>query len=174
MTNNDYSIEGRAAIVQLPEDHYEKDSNFLGEEPLNQKSGDYDYANLEQFWEPADQESGLKEQLFCLNIKEIPIEELELRIIHFANKCTAHYSSCRANSGGERGYCNNYVGSLPLHAKLYACNAIEDTGNLPFLTAIFQAHDLAHVSLKFKKYLLSVSISVHISLHTLAIESKNS
>ena len=92
MTNNYYSIEGRAAIVQLPEDHYEKDSNFLGEEPLNQKSGDYDYANLEQFWEPADQESGLKEQLFCLNIKEIPIEELELRIIHLANKCTAHYT----------------------------------------------------------------------------------
>lgn len=30
------------------------------------------------------------------------------------------------------------------------CNAIEDTGNLPFLTAIFQAHDLAHFSLKFK------------------------
>lgn len=106
LTNNDYSIEGRAAlaIVQLPEDHYEKDSNFLGEEPLNEKSGDYDYANLEQFWEPADQESGLKEQLFCLNIKEIPIEELELRIIYFAYKCKAHYTSCRADSGGERGW----------------------------------------------------------------------
>ena len=78
LTNNEYTVEGQAAILQVSEDHYEKDSNFPEEQQL--KGGDYDYANLEQFWEPTDQESGLKEQLFCLHIKEIPIEELELRI----------------------------------------------------------------------------------------------
>lgn len=77
MIKNEYSIEGQAVVLQVSEDHYEKDSDFLGEQKL--KGGDYDYANLEQFWEPADQESGLKEQLFCLNIQQIPIEELELR-----------------------------------------------------------------------------------------------
>ena len=76
MIKNEYSTEGQAAILQVPEDQYEKDSDFLGEQKL--KGGDYDYANLEQFWEPADQESGLKEQLLCLNIQQIPIEELEL------------------------------------------------------------------------------------------------
>ena len=76
MIKNEYSTEGQAAILQVPEDHYEKDSDFLGEQKL--KGGDYDYANLEQFWEPADQESGLKEQLLCLNIQQVPIEELEL------------------------------------------------------------------------------------------------
>ena len=78
MIKNEYSIKGQAAILQVSEDHYEKDiSDFPGEQNL--KGGDYDYANLEHFWEPADQESGLKEQLFCLNIQQIPIEELELR-----------------------------------------------------------------------------------------------
>ena len=57
------------------EDHYETDSNFLEEKQL--KNGEYDYANVEHFWEPANQESGLKEQLFCLKIKEIAIEDLE-------------------------------------------------------------------------------------------------
>ena len=75
ITKNEYSTEGQAAILQVSEDHYEKDNHFLGEQQL--KGGDYDYANLEQFWEPADQESGLKEQLFCLNIQQIPIEDLE-------------------------------------------------------------------------------------------------
>ena len=75
ITKNEYSTEGQAAILQVSEDHYEK--HFPGEQKL--KGGDYDYANLEQFWEPADQESGLKEQLLCLNIQQIPIEELELR-----------------------------------------------------------------------------------------------
>ena len=79
VTKNEYSIERQAAILQVSEDHYEKDSNFLEEQQL--KGGDYDYANLKQFWEPADQESGLKEQLFCLNIKEIPVEELELSMV---------------------------------------------------------------------------------------------
>ena len=77
IVKNEYSTEGQAAILHVSENHYEKDSDFLGEQKL--KGGDYDYANLEQFWEPADQESGLKEQLLCLNIQQIPIEELELR-----------------------------------------------------------------------------------------------
>ena len=74
MIKNEYSTK-QVAILQVSEDDYEKDSEFLGEQKL--KGGDYDYANLEQFWEPADQESGLKEQLLCLNIQQIPIEDLE-------------------------------------------------------------------------------------------------
>ena len=99
LTKNIYSVEGRAATLQVSEDHYEKDSNFLEEQQL--KGGDYDYANLEQFWEPADQESGLKEQLFCLNVKEIPIEELELSMVLkncIAHECITSDSVCNLNS----------------------------------------------------------------------------
>ena len=74
MIKNECSTK-QVATLQVSGDDYEKDSDFLGEQKL--KGGDYDYANLEQFWEPADQESGLKEQLLWLNIQQILTEDLE-------------------------------------------------------------------------------------------------
>ena len=38
---------------------------------------EYEYADVEDFWEPANRETMLKEQLGSLNIKEIPINNLE-------------------------------------------------------------------------------------------------
>ena len=38
---------------------------------------EYEYADVEDYWEPANQETRLKEQLGSLNIREIPIKNLE-------------------------------------------------------------------------------------------------
>lgn len=53
-------------------EHYENDGDIEGE-----LDAEYEYADVEDYWEPANQETRLKEQIGSLNIKEIPIKNLE-------------------------------------------------------------------------------------------------
>ena len=44
---------------------------------VDELEAEYEYADVEDYWEPANQETRLKEQIGSLNIKEIPFNNLE-------------------------------------------------------------------------------------------------
>ena len=55
-------------------EHYENDNQNNIDEELE---AEYEYADVEDYWEPANQEMRLKEQIGSLNIKAIPFNNLE-------------------------------------------------------------------------------------------------
>lgn len=80
-TPNEYSISigsvHRVDRITNAASHTSEDDahhDDLSEEELN---AEYEYENEEEYWKPADQETRLKEQLVCLNVKEIPRKDLE-------------------------------------------------------------------------------------------------
>ena len=55
--------------------HYEDASSMDNiDEELEEE---YEYADVDDYWEPANKETRLKEQIGSLNIKEIPFDDLE-------------------------------------------------------------------------------------------------
>ena len=55
--------------------HYEDASSMDNiDEELE---AEYEYADIEDYWEPANKETRLKEQIGSLNIKEISFDDLE-------------------------------------------------------------------------------------------------
>ena len=53
--------------------HYEDASSM---DNIDEEA-EYEYADVEDYWEPANKETRLKEQIGSLNIKEIPFDDLE-------------------------------------------------------------------------------------------------
>lgn len=87
-TPNDYSVSvgsSQGLRIELRNDrsepshvsdahHYEKE-NLVERELLVGTEHDYEYED--EYWEPAMQETQLKQQLTCLNVKETSIDDLE-------------------------------------------------------------------------------------------------
>ena len=75
MTSSNASSHRLQIIVSHDTQHYEDASSMDNiDEELE---AEYEYADVEDYWEPANKETRLKEQIGSLNIEEIPFDDLE-------------------------------------------------------------------------------------------------
>ena len=82
MTSSNASSHRLQIIVSHGTQRYEEDTQHYEDASSmdnidEELEAEYEYADVEDYWEPANKEIRLKEQIGSLNIKEIPFDDLE-------------------------------------------------------------------------------------------------
>ena len=82
MTSSNASSHRLQTIVSHGTQRHEEDTqHYEGASSMDnideELEAEYEYADVEDYWEPANKEIRLKEQIGSLNIEEIPFDDLE-------------------------------------------------------------------------------------------------